>query len=90
MMIDIMRCPVCDTENNREYYTGPFGVEEDQYSCKNCGYFSYMCYGPYYRGIDTISGTRQDSMRKAQLLVTYADRIKELELEIDPEYAQYL
>ena len=28
-MIDIMRCPVCGTENNREYYTGPFGVEED-------------------------------------------------------------
>ncbi len=89
-MTSIVNCPVCDTENNREYYTGPFGVEEDKYFCKNCGYFSYMSYGPRYEGIDTTSGNRQDRMRKARLLVTYADKIKELGLEIDPEYAQYL
>ena len=34
MMIDIMRCPICGTKNNREYYTGPFGVEEYQYTTK--------------------------------------------------------
>lgn len=89
-MTSIVNCPVCDTKNTRTYHSGPYGVEEDYYRCKNCGYFEYMCYGPYYKGIDTITGTRQDSMRRSQLLVTYADRIKELGIEIDPEYTQYL
>ena len=89
-MIDIMRCPVCGTENNRKYYTGPFGVEEDQYLCKNCGYFSYMSYGPRYEGIDTTCGNRQDRMRKAHLLVVYTDKIKQLGLEIDPECINFI
>lgn len=89
-MIELMKCPVCNTENNRDYYTGPFGIEEDHYYCKNCGYSIEMSYGPTFTYMDTIAGSEEDRTRKSHLLEVYADRIKQLGLEIDPDYSQYL
>lgn len=49
-----MKCPICDTENVRQYWSESFGVVEDYYFCERCGYFHEMAYSPYHEGIELI------------------------------------
>lgn len=53
-MIEMVKCPICGTENKREYYSEELGVVEDYYACSHCGYIEEMAYSPYREGFDTL------------------------------------
>lgn len=52
-MIEMIKCPICGTENKREYYSEELGVVEDYYACSHCGYIEEMAYSPYRDGFNT-------------------------------------
>ena len=52
-MEQMMKCPLCGTENKRTYYSEDVGLVEDHYVCKYCGYTKEMAYSPEYVGVDT-------------------------------------
>ena len=52
-MEQMVKCPLCGTENKRTYYSEDVGLVEDHYACTHCGYTEEMAYSPVYVGIDT-------------------------------------
>lgn len=89
-MKDIMKCPICDSENERTYYTEDIGLAEEYYNCENCGYFIHMCYSSPVKGIMILGGTKEDVERKKKLAEKYKDKIREANLVINPEEAAWL
>ena len=77
------QCPVCGTENNWTYYTGPFGVEEEYYDCKHCGYTRRMAYSPVFESVNT-NNVPKENVEK------YSEKYKELGLEINPDWAEQI
>ena len=51
-MKKMMKCPVCNTENERTYYTDSGKLVENYYSCNHCGYGFDMCCSPVREFID--------------------------------------
>ena len=44
---NIKKCPICNNQAKREYYTGPFGIEEEYIDCSTCNYEFEFAYGNY-------------------------------------------
>lgn len=85
-MVKLMNCPVCGTENKREYYTDCVGLVEDHYLCKKCGYFYQMAYSPALDGI-----VIPDGMSHEEFSSLYGNKAEELHLRIyTPEEADFL
>lgn len=66
-MEEMMKCPVCGTENKRAYYTESIGIVEDYYNCNHCGYGYEMCCSPVHEYIN-LSNTKVnwfDSIKEA-------------------------
>lgn len=47
IMIETVNCPVCNSKIWDDFYTGPFGIEEEHIDCPICGYSYQFCYGSY-------------------------------------------
>lgn len=43
-----MNCPICNNKIIEEYYSGPFGIEEEHIHCNKCGYTFDFVYGNYH------------------------------------------
>ena len=46
-MTRFIKCPICNNQAKREYYTGPFGIEEEYIDCSTCNYEFGFAYGNY-------------------------------------------
>ena len=46
-MTRFIKCPICNNQAKREYYTGPFGIEEEYIGCSTCNYEFEFAYGNY-------------------------------------------
>lgn len=47
-MISSITCPICGTKFEYEYFTGPYGTEEEHQQCPTCNYSYHFEYGNYY------------------------------------------
>lgn len=75
-----MNCPVCGTENTRTYYTEEFGLVEDHYFCRTCGYFSEMAYSPTYEGVDLNTTSLRALFRQLLVLWKYRRNLRGLKI----------
>ena len=46
-MTSSTKCPICNNQAKWEYWTGPFGIEEEYIYCPVCGYEYEFAYGNY-------------------------------------------
>ena len=47
-MTRFIKCPICNNQAKREYYTGPFLIIEEEYiNCSTCNYEFGFAYGNY-------------------------------------------
>ena len=46
-MVKIIQCPICNNQAKWEYYSSPWGLEEEQIDCSHCGYYYQFAYGNY-------------------------------------------
>ena len=46
-MIHTVNCPICNSKVKSEYYTGPYGLEEEYIYCPVCEYDYHFAYGQY-------------------------------------------
>ena len=46
-MTSTTKCPICGHSAKWEYWTGPFGIEEEYIACRVCGYEYEFAYGAY-------------------------------------------
>ena len=46
-MTRFIKCPICNNQAKREYYTGPFGIDEEYINCSTCNYEFEFVYGNY-------------------------------------------
>lgn len=44
-MTDKIKCPICNKEINRTYYSCSYGLEEEYISCDRCNYHYEFAYG---------------------------------------------
>ena len=88
-MIKLENCPVCGTENTREYFYESIGLCEDYYDCVNCGYHRQMCYGPTLELINTLYPAN-DKNRKEEVLSRYKDKLSKLNIPVNPPEVEYI
>ena len=50
-MTKTTKCPVCDNQAKWEYWTGPWGIEEERIVCNRCRYYYEFAYGNYVEAI---------------------------------------
>lgn len=46
-MTSSTKCPICNNQAKWEYWTGPFGIEEEYINCPMCNYEFGFIYGNY-------------------------------------------
>lgn len=46
-MTSSTKCPICGCQAKWEYWTGPFGIEEEYINCPMCNYEFGFAYGNY-------------------------------------------
>ena len=44
-------CPICANQAKWEYYSSPWGLEEEKIDCPHCGYYYQFAYGNYLEAI---------------------------------------
>lgn len=52
-MTKTTKCPICNNQAKWEYYSGPYGIEEEHVNCQKCGYYYEFAYGNY---LEVIKG----------------------------------
>ncbi|MDD6827908.1 MAG: hypothetical protein PUE12_17715 [Oscillospiraceae bacterium] len=45
--MDKTHCPICKHNAKWEYWSGPYGIEEEYITCPTCGYYYKFAYGGY-------------------------------------------
>lgn len=70
-MEQLMKCPICGTENVRQSWSESFGVVEDYYSCDRCGYYHEMAYSPYHEGIEWMNSPKRLFKQIITLLIHF-------------------
>lgn len=50
-MTQMIKCPICNDNIKWEYWTGVWGIEEEQIYCQRCGYGYEFAYGGYFEWV---------------------------------------